>query len=83
MGGRADGFRPTVDGSVGRLSPGSEWLTDFPDFVPTAFRSPMEASLITLRRQIARLTVYRRGNKQLLNHRFRELHGNRNEDGVD
>ena len=41
MGGRAAGFRTAVDGGVARLSPGSDWLTDFPDFGPTALRSPM------------------------------------------
>jgi hypothetical protein len=41
MGGRAAGFRPAVGGGVGRLSPGSDWLTDFPDFGRTALRSPM------------------------------------------
>lgn len=36
-------FRPAVDGGVGRLSPGSDWQTDAPDFGPTALRSPITA----------------------------------------
>ena len=49
MGGRAAGFRPAVDdGGVGRLSPGSDWLTDFPEFGRTALRSPMNAHLLAL-----------------------------------
>jgi hypothetical protein len=43
MGGRAAGFRPAVTGGVGLLSPGSDWLTDCPDFGRTALRSPMNA----------------------------------------
>ena len=43
MGGRAAGFRPAVAGGVGRLSPGSDWETDCPDFGRTALRSPMNA----------------------------------------
>ena len=43
-GGRAAGFRPAVAGGVGRLSPGSDWLTDCPDFGRTALRSPMLCS---------------------------------------
>jgi hypothetical protein len=43
MGGRAAGFRPAVTGGVGLLSPGSDWLTDCPDFGRTALRSPMDA----------------------------------------
>lgn len=43
MGGRAAGFRPAVGGGVGRLSPGSDWETDCPDFGRTALRSPMSA----------------------------------------
>ena len=46
MGGRAAGFRPAVDGGVGRLSPGSDWETDCPDFGPTALRSPMMRCLL-------------------------------------
>lgn len=34
----ASGFRPAVFGLVGFVSTGAEWLTAFPDFVPTAFR---------------------------------------------
>jgi hypothetical protein len=51
MGGRAAGFRPAVNGGVGRLSPGSDWLTDFPDFGRTALRSP----IVALRNQRTRL----------------------------
>ena len=36
--GEASGFRPAVVGLVGFVSTGAEWLTAFPDFIPTAFR---------------------------------------------
>lgn len=56
MGGRAAGFRPAVDGGVGRLSPGSDWRTDFPDFGRTALRSPILLLHLThLARRIAAL----------------------------
>jgi hypothetical protein len=62
MGGRAAGFRPAVAGGVGRLSPGSDWLTDFPDFGRTALRSPMNARHSLARSHVLNPTFIKAGS---------------------
>jgi len=59
-------------GGVGRLSPGSDWLTDFPDFGRTALRSPIFSSEpdLSCMRRTAELLVPQR---QDLSRKFRLL----------
>ena len=57
MGGRAAGFRPAVAGGVGRLSPGSDWETDCPDFGRTALRSPILSHAADTRVELRRVSL--------------------------
>jgi hypothetical protein len=65
MSGRAAGFRPAVTGGVGLLSPGSDWLTDCPDFGWTALRSPMYLKVRSTENLNNHRQIWRWGDKMV------------------